>query len=94
MKKGSLVKIVKPQAFLDDWQIENNIYVGWQILEDPTNLLPREECWEQCNLQLGKEYRIKKARGVKGPRTGYVEIERENGLSAFVLKVDLEEVGD
>ncbi len=85
MKKGSKVKVVKEQINRHQWMIENNIYWG---------LTSKDGEFHMSSLKVGNIYEVSKTRGVKGPSKGYIEILKEDGTKAIVLKEDVSEVVD
>lgn len=85
MKKGSKVKIIKEQEDRASWMVGNNFYWGFAIMNDK---------FYKTTLKVGHVYEVLKARGVKGPSAGFIEVRNVNGGVAFVLKEDVEEVKD
>ncbi len=83
MKKGSKVKIVKEQEDRAPWMVNNNFYWGFKV---------RGKDFSKVTLKVGKIYEVVKARGVKGPSSGFIEVKNDDGNSALVLKEDVVEV--
>ena len=83
MKKGSVVRITKEQEGREPWMIGNNFYWGFAVMNDK---------FYKTTLKVGQTYEVVKARGVKGPAAGFIEVRNVNGGIAFVLKKDVEEV--
>ena len=85
MKKGSKVKIVKEQLDRAEWMARNNFYWGFGV---------RDDGFYKTTLKVGSIYEVVKARGVKGPSSGFIEVKNETGESILVLKEDVIEVND
>lgn len=83
MKKGSKVKIVKEQPDRAEWMARNNFYWGFGA---------NDSGFYKTTLKVGKIYEVVKARGVKGPSSGFIEVKNDNSEIVFVLKEDVEEI--
>ena len=84
MKKGTKVRIVAEQEARENWMVLNNFYWGYKKSEDADFVL--------ATLKVGEVLEVVKARGVKGPKTGYIEVKNEKEEVFLVLKNDVIEV--
>ena len=86
MKKGTKIKIVTEQKEREPWMVLNNFY--WCYAKN------KEDNFVKSTLKVGNVYEVVKARGVKGPGKGYIEVKNEREEVFFVLKEDVEELED
>ena len=86
MKKGKKVKIVTEQEEREPWMVLNKFY--WCYTKN------KEDDFVKSTLKVGNVYEVVKARGVKGPSKGFIEVKNERGETFFVLKEDVEELED